>query len=198
MIKKIKSKRLRILVVLLIAAAAVFAVLSASWVVYYNTKVKPLMECLDKYEFTSEYEADCRLTYYSYENEDEMIGYGLSVPRFLNFFSDVQVLTGYLSELDPNTGEVTRITDYTYFFGYSVKLFGEGSYRFRIDDYTGSSDTFSDGVYSSYGPNEWYNIEVDKDMNFVSGNKVMYVEHYDQLKEVFDKTMEIFGEDAFF
>lgn len=197
MIKKIKSKRLRMLVVLLIVAAAVFAVLTVSWFVYYNTKVKPLMECLDKYEFFSEYDADGRRTYYDYHNEDERIGYGLSVPRFLNFFSDVQVLTGYLSELDPDTGEVTRITDYTYYFRYVAEVFGEGSYSFRIDDYTGTSDSFSDGVYHSSGPNEWYDIDVDKDMNFVSGNKVMYIEHYDQLKEVFDKTMEIFGEDAF-
>ena len=196
MLKKIKSKWLKILIVLLIVAIVVLAVMSASWLVYYNSKVEPLMKCLDKYDFVSDYDAESGLTYYSYQNEEEMISYDLSIPGFLNYFSDVQVMTGHLSDFNSDTGEITNLTDYTYYFRYIADVFGDGSYSFRIDDYTGVSDSYEEGVFTSSGPSANYNIKVDKDMNFLSGDKGMYDEHYDQLKAVFDKAKEIFGEDA--
>lgn len=33
-------------------------------------------------------------------------------------------------------------------------------------------------------------------MNFVSGDRIMYNEHYDELKKLYDEVIEIFGKDA--
>lgn len=197
MFKKIHSKWLKILIILLIVAVIAFAAVSLTWLIYYNTKVKPIMQCLEKYEFVSEYDKDSRLNYYSYENEDERIGFVLSVPEFMKFFSDIQSLTGHLSSIDPNTGEIKSLTDYAYFFRYIPNLFGKGEYSFRIDDYTGVKDSYENGIYESSGPIANYDIVVDKEMNFISGDKAMYDEHYDELKKVYDSVMEMFGKDAF-
>ena len=81
MLKKIKSKWLKILIVLLIIAVVIFAALSVAWLVYYNNKVKPIMECLDQYERYVDHDNDSRCTYYSYEDEEEMKGFDISIPE---------------------------------------------------------------------------------------------------------------------
>ncbi len=125
-----------------------------------------------------------------------MIGYEISVPKFLNFFSDIQVLTGHLTYLDLENHVAESMTDYTYYFRYCVRPFGEGRYSLRVDDYTGVEEEYKDGYYIS-SSSEYYHIIIDKDMNFVSGSKLMYDEHYDELKKLYDDVMEIFGKDAF-
>lgn len=199
MFKRIKSKYLKFFLVLVIIAAVVFGILSITWVVYYNNKVKPLMNCLDNYEMDFvDYEEESSVTRYSFADKDNSdLSYDLTVPDFLEFFSDVQVITPCVSELDPKTGEITRITDYTYYFCYIAKPFSDGYYSLRIDDYTNSVDSYDDGRYDTSGTSERYHFEVDKNMNLISGDKAMFEEHYDKLKYVFDKTKEVFGEDAF-
>lgn len=204
MLKKIHSKWLKRLLILLIVAAATFAAASICWLIFYFSKAKPLLDRADKYEYTYDHDKDSRSTYYSIVEEDSptfifsdenksVISYNFSKPDFLDFFTDVQVMTSCIYDYDPETKESALLTDYTYFFRYSANLFGD-KYSFRIDDYTNSQDTYIDGVLYSGGASANYYIEVDKDMNFISGDRDMFDEHYDQLKELFDKTKEVFGD----
>lgn len=197
MLKKIKSKRLKALICLICAAIFCFVVVSVIWLYFYNVKAKPLMKNLDSYECTSYYDSMTRSTYYSFGNEEEKISYDLAVPGFLRFLVDVQVLTGYEVNIDSDTQAVERLTDYAYFFRYTADVFGEGSYSFRVDDYIGTEEEYVDGIYVSSGPMVSYHIEVDRDMNFVSGDKAVYDEHYNELKKLYDKVMKVFGKDAF-
>ena len=197
MLKKIKSKWLKILIVLLIIAVVIFAALSVAWLVYYNNKVKPIMACLDKYECYVDHDNDTRCTYYSYEDEEEMKGFDISIPDFLEFYACVQAITPSISELDPETGEFIELTEYTYYFSYIPEVFGDNSYSLRIDHYPVSNTSGEDGVYITSGATESYHIDIDKDMNFISGDKTMYEEHYDELKQIFDQTKELVGEEAF-
>ncbi len=196
MLKKIKSKKLKIIIVLLVLAVTAFIIASIIWVVYYNTKVKPMLQNVEKYGFTVREDKELRCYYYDYHNEEDMIGYVISEPKFLEFFSDIQVLTGHLTYLDLENHVAESMTDYTYYFSYCARPFGEGDYLFRVDDYTGVEEEYKDGYYIS-SSSEYYHIVIDKDMNFISGSKLMYDEHYDELKKLYDDVMEIFGKDAF-
>ena len=198
MLKKIQSKKLKALIILIATAIILFAVASVAWLVFYQTEIKPMViKDNEKYITKKDHSLEDRATYYLYNSDELAEEFDLSVPDFLNF-GDVGIQALTSTVYDGETGEC--LTDFAYYFGYIPKLFGKNSYRMRVDDCRNDKMTISDGEFS-FDPNQNITvsalIEVDKDMNFVSGDRAAYDEHYDELKELFDSTKEFFGEDAF-
>lgn len=211
MLKRLKSKRLKIIVSMISVALILFAVVSIAWVIFYHSYVKPLEESICSYteglptisllgsgvtEWCTIDEGWNNSTLYDYHNYNKFASHTLEVPDFLNFRIWIQSITPHYSEIDPETNRIIQVSDYTYYFSHYRDFF-RNDYSFRIDDYTGSKSEYENDTYISSGPTASYVITIDKDMNFISGDKALYDEHYVELKKLYDEVMEIFGEDAF-
>ncbi len=152
----------------------------------------------DKYELWSHGEGnDAREESYTYNSDKDDVGIDIIFPKFLRFYCEMQSITGVVIAIDTEKETAERLGDYAYCFSYRPKLFGDGEYYFRVDDYSKVVVTYSNGSPSESGPVEHYYIYVDKDMNYISGDKIMYQEHYDELKILFDEVIGALGEDAF-
>ena len=179
MSEKTKSKGFRIKLFIVIALVAVFAAVSISWLVFYNVEVKPFVKSADNHNLTASNSLDDMATYYDgYDNDDNPTWYHeLEVPYFLNF--NCEIMTSSMRHISPDA----PAPSYVYRSYYIPHLFKKDEYKLSVTN---------DSELTLY-----HNIVVDEDMEFISGDKEYYDEHYDKLKLTFDSMKETFGKNAF-
>lgn len=180
MSEKTKSKSFRIKLIILIAVVAAFVAVSISWVVFYISEVKPFKESADTYNMAESNILENMATYYEgYDNDDDPTWYyELKIPCFLNFDCEIMTSSMRLLSLDASVPSYVVCRSY-----YVPHLFKKDEYKMSVINYTELTVD--------------HNITVDENMEFVSGDKKYYDEHYDKSKLTFDSMKDTFGEDAF-
>ena len=177
MSEKTKSKSFRIKLIILIAVVAAFVAVSISWIVFYISEVKPFKESADTCNMAESNILENMATYYDGYDDDNNATwyYELKIPYFLNF--NCEIMTS--SIVTVNAPEPL----FAYRSYYIPHLFKKDEYKLSITDY---AELTVD-----------HNITVDENMEFISGDKKYYDEHYDKLKLTFNSMKDTFGEDAF-
>lgn len=178
------NKRIKIIITIVTIIVLGFGIYCALWFIHYNTLIKPMIQ--NENLVLSISKDDDGLTHktYTYYDQNDVL-FDVFVPNFLKFQGNISVLTP--TDYDENW---VCTTDFSYGFHYKPYLFGDSKYRFTVHDYT-EVKSINDSCIS-------YNITTDADLNLISEDKEgLYDEHYDEIKELYDMSVEFFGDDAF-
>lgn len=177
------KKRTKVFLIIIAVLILGFGAYLALWFVHYNTLILPMTKNENLiYEETKDNEGLLHKEY-TYSDESSVL-YSVYCPNFLKFHGNLSIATPV--SYDDNW---KCLTDYSYDFMYKPNLFRENTYWFTVYDYTECEDiNDSETLYSIY---------TDSQLNFIGGDKEIYDEHYDELKNLYDSAKEFFGEDVF-